>query len=184
LKTPIPKWLLALFDWLYRDRRPEHVRKSEQEFIRAVNQLKTLYATDRGGMSIDPEELRGQILESRESLRHLVDPSHRKVNSQERRGVAIHEDVSSQLDFFEVVTWRHADDGSVIRYICLQDLKSHRWTVAAVDHFGDDEAVSPAQDYCRVADLIKAAAIVKPLLWHKSLEEAINAYSTDGIGSS
>lgn len=184
MKTLIPKWLLALFDWLYRDRRPEHVRKREQDFIRAVNQLKSLSVTDRGGMSIDPEELRGQILESRESLRHLVDPSHRRVNSQERRGVAIHEDLSNQFDFFQVATWRRADDGSAIRYICLQDLKSHRWTVAAVDHFGDDEAVSPTQDYCRVADLLKAASSVKPLLWHKSLEEAMNAYNTDGKGCS
>lgn len=182
MKTPIPKWLLALFDWLYGDRRPEHVRKSEQDFIRAVNQLKTLSATDRGGMSIDPEELRGQILESRESLRHLVDPSHRRENSQERRGVAIHEELCSQFDFFQVVTWRRAGDGSAIRYICLQDLKSHRWTVAAVDHFVNDETVSPAQDYCRVADLFKAAVNAEALLWHKSLKEAMNAYYTDGEG--
>lgn len=160
------------------------MRKSEQDFIRAVNQLKTLSTTDRGGMSIDPEELRGQILESRESLRHLVDPSHRRINSQKRRGVAIHEDLSSQLEFFQVITWRRADDGSAIRYICLQDLKNHRWTVATVDHFGDGETESPAQDCCRVADLLKAAASVKPLLWHKSLEEAMNAYNTDSEGSS
>lgn len=182
MKIPIPNWLLALFDWLYRDSRPEHVRKSEQDFIRAVNQLKTLSTTDRGGMSIDPEELRGQILESRESLRHLVDPSHRRVNSQEHRGVAIHEDLSSQLDFIQVITWRRADDGSAIRYICLQDLKSHRWTVAAADHFGDDETVSFAPDHCSVADLLKAAS-AEPLSWHRSIKEAMNAYNTDGEGN-
>lgn len=184
MKTPIRTWLLVLFDWLYRDRRPEHVRKREQDFIRAVNQLKSLSATDRGGMSIDPEELRAQILESRESLRDLVDPSHRRVNSQERRGVSLHEDLSTQLDFVQVVTWRRAGDGSAIRYVCLQDPKSHRWTVATVDHFGDGETVSSAQDYCRVANLLRAAASVKPLLWHKSLKEAMNAYNTDGKGSS
>lgn len=59
---------------------PEKAR--ERQFIEAVNSLKTLRVTDRGTMSIDPEEIRDQIIESREALKHLVDPAHRKASGE------------------------------------------------------------------------------------------------------
>ena len=64
--------LYRLTSRLFPDRRPEWERTREREFILAANSLKTLLVTDRGGMSIDPEELRDQIVASREELRHLV----------------------------------------------------------------------------------------------------------------
>ena len=61
-----------LFSWLFPDRRSEWEKQREREFIDAVNSLKTLRVTREGGMSIDPEEIREQVLESRERLKHFV----------------------------------------------------------------------------------------------------------------
>ena len=59
--------------WLFwKDKRPAWVQAEEREFIKAVNSLQTLQTTPRGGMRIDPEELRDQILESRERYKDLV----------------------------------------------------------------------------------------------------------------
>lgn len=74
------KSLYRLWDYVFPDRRPEAEIKRERQFIEAVNSFKTLRVTDRGGMSIDPEEIRDMILENREALKHLVDPAHRKAN--------------------------------------------------------------------------------------------------------
>lgn len=58
--------------WLFPDRRTGHEKAREREFIKAANSLKTLRVTPEGGMSIDPEELREQIVSAREQLKHLV----------------------------------------------------------------------------------------------------------------
>ncbi|MDZ4300187.1 MAG: hypothetical protein U1C13_00870 [Pseudomonas sp.] len=59
--------------WLFwKDKRPEWVQAEEREFIKAANGLKTLQTTPRGGMRIDPEEIRDQILEARELYKDLV----------------------------------------------------------------------------------------------------------------
>lgn len=73
------KFLFSLWDFCLPDRRSEAEIERERRFIEAVNSLKTLRVTERGTMSIDPEEIRDQILESREALKHLVDPAHRKA---------------------------------------------------------------------------------------------------------
>ncbi|WP_339469587.1 hypothetical protein [Pseudomonas sp. EL_65y_Pfl1_R83] len=64
--------LHRLINRLFPDRRPDWEQKREREFILAANSLKTLKVTPGGGMSIDPEELREQIVVSREQLKHLV----------------------------------------------------------------------------------------------------------------
>lgn len=59
--------------WLFwKDKRSDWVQAEEREFIKAVNSLQTLQTTPRGGMRIDPEELRDQILASRERYKELV----------------------------------------------------------------------------------------------------------------
>ncbi|QDR68460.1 hypothetical protein FPB55_12805 [Pseudomonas sp. BJP69] len=68
-----------LWTLFFPDRRSEAEITRERQFIEAVNSLKTLRTTDRGGMSIDLEEIRDQVLESREALKYLVDPANRKV---------------------------------------------------------------------------------------------------------
>jgi hypothetical protein len=56
----------------WKDKRPEWVQAEERDFIKAANRLKTLQVTPRGGMRIDPEELRDQILAAREQYKSLV----------------------------------------------------------------------------------------------------------------
>lgn len=56
----------------WKDKRPEWVQAEERAFIKAANGLKTLQVTPRGGMRIDPEEIRDQILEARELYKDLV----------------------------------------------------------------------------------------------------------------
>eukprot|EP01133_Synstelium_polycarpum_P012886 gene12886-15137_t len=56
----------------WKDKRPEWVQAEERAFIKAANGLKTLQTTPRGGMRIDPEELRDQILAARELYKDLV----------------------------------------------------------------------------------------------------------------
>jgi len=75
------RFLSSLWTFCFPDRRSATEIERERQFIKAANSLKTLRVTDRGGVSIDPEEFRDQILESREALKHLVDPAHRKVSS-------------------------------------------------------------------------------------------------------
>ena len=59
--------------WLFwNDKRPAWVQAEEREFIKAANRLKTLQITPGGGMRIDPEELRDQILAAREQYKSLV----------------------------------------------------------------------------------------------------------------
>lgn len=59
--------------WLFwKDKRPEWVQAEEREFIKAANRLKTLQVTPRGGMRIDPEEIRDQIASARELYKGLV----------------------------------------------------------------------------------------------------------------
>lgn len=65
-------WLRGVWVRLFRDMRPESEIRREKAFIQAANKLKTLRVTDRGGMSIDPEELRDQIIAAREEYKTLV----------------------------------------------------------------------------------------------------------------
>lgn len=62
--------ILELFGRKPKEPTAEQVR--DREFIKALNSLKTLRVTDRGGMSIDPEELRDQVMKSRQELKGLV----------------------------------------------------------------------------------------------------------------
>lgn len=61
--------ILEFFGRKPKQETAEQIR--EREFIKAINSLKTLRVTD-GRMSIDPEEIREQVLKSREAYKGLV----------------------------------------------------------------------------------------------------------------
>lgn len=127
--------LYCLITRLFPDRRPDWEQKRERDFIVAANGLKTLRVSDRGGVSIDPEELRDQIIGSREQLRHLVHkPGTYSGACQAVTAVgAAHEaDPSAEglQDFMEVVAWRRLPSGAAVRYVCLQSTYSARYAVA------------------------------------------------------
>ncbi|MNG16313.1 hypothetical protein D3C84_1002150 [compost metagenome] len=56
----------------FKDDRPASERVREQEFVSAVNRLKTLRVTPDGGMSIDAEEIREQVIATRRALKQFV----------------------------------------------------------------------------------------------------------------
>lgn len=70
--------LATLRSFVFPDNRSDREKEEEKQFIEALNQLKTLTVTPQGKMSIDPEEIRDQILKSREAYRDFVDPLHRR----------------------------------------------------------------------------------------------------------
>ena len=63
------KLLTGLWNLINPDRRSESEKTRERDFIAAANSLKTLKVTPEGGMSIDPQEFREQIITAREELR-------------------------------------------------------------------------------------------------------------------
>ncbi|WP_448675785.1 hypothetical protein MOQ67_01135 [Pseudomonas sp. LY-1] len=58
--------------WFRKPRQMTYWEGREQAFIDAANKLKTLHVTPEGAMYIDPEELREQIIASREQLKQFV----------------------------------------------------------------------------------------------------------------
>lgn len=66
------KLLSFIWNTISPDRRPEWEKQCEREFIQTVRSLKTLRVKPEGGMYIDFEEIRDQVIESWERLKHFV----------------------------------------------------------------------------------------------------------------
>jgi hypothetical protein len=66
------KWLDRLIGFVCRDKRSGREQARERAFIAALNNLKSLRVTPDGGMSIDPDEIREQVIISRRSLKRFV----------------------------------------------------------------------------------------------------------------
>lgn len=66
------KWFGRLIGLVCRDNRSGHEQARERVFIAALNNLKSLRVTPDGGMSIDPDEIREQVMASRRSLKRFV----------------------------------------------------------------------------------------------------------------
>jgi hypothetical protein len=60
---------MALF---WKDKKPSSEQARDRAFIAALNNLKSLRVTPDGGMSIDPNEIREQVIASRLSLKRFV----------------------------------------------------------------------------------------------------------------
>ena len=175
--------LSRLTSRLFPDRRPEWERTREREFILAANSLKTLSVTDRGGMSIDPEELRDQIVASREQLKHLVhrsEASNRSFRAAE--DAQLEPSVSptveapvSAMDCIEVVAWRRLQRGATVRYVCLQCTSTGRFAVATASLF--TEAIESLSTWVdgntnrQVANALQSGGFH----WYATLSEAMDA---------
>lgn len=176
--------LQRLATWLFPDSRPEWEQKREREFILAVNKLKTLSVTDRGAMSIDPEELREQVVASREQLKHLVHkpgaPSRPfkavaglQVNTEARSTLGPSVDT---LDCIEVVAWRRLAIGASVRYVCLQSTSTGRYAVATASLFsGSTESLPPWVD-ANTNRQVASALRGSELQWLSSVSEAMDAW--------
>lgn len=178
--------LQRLNAWLFPDRRPEWEKARERDFITAVNKLKTLSVSDRGGLSIDPEELREQVVASREQLKHLVHkpgapnrPFKAVADLQvEQQAGSIVEASGDVLECIEVVAWRRLAIGASVRYVCLQSTSTSSYAVAMASLFsGDTDSLPPWVDVSvnrQVASYLQNAE----LRWYKTVSEAMDAWDT------
>ena len=172
--------LSSLWSIVCPDRRPEREKARERGFIQAANSLKTLRVTPEGGMSIDPEELREQIVASREQLKHLVHKprapsgSSRPVKHQEASPSVEFPD--GALDYIEVVAWRRLTSGAAVRYTCLQCVITGRFVVAAASLFsGGTESLPPWVD----GDINRQVASAfqnREFHWYATAGEAMDAW--------
>ena len=172
---------------LFPERRPEWEQKREREFILAANSLKTLSVTDRGGMSIDPEELRDQIVASREQLKHLVhrsEASNRSFRAAE--DAQLEPSVSptveapvSAMDCIEVVAWRRLLSGAVVRYVCLQSTSTGRFAVATANLFSDGSHSLPSWIEANTARQVADAIQNDHLRWLATVSEAMDAWDAE-----
>lgn len=176
--------LQRLAAWLFPDRRPKREIAREREFIKAANSLKTLKVTPEGGMSIDPEEFREQIITAREELKHLV---HKPGAPSTPLKVTTDFEVAQEsdslvgprqgvLDCIEVVAWRRLFSGGAVRYICLQCVSTGRFVVAAASLFsGGTESLPPWVDG-NTNRQVASAYQSDELYWYATVGEAMDAW--------
>ena len=173
--------------WLFPDRRPEREKAREREFIRAANSLKTLSVTDRGGMSIDPEELRDQIIAAREQLKHLVlRPGGPSSSCNMAGDIQVKQEASptieapvSVMDCIEVVAWRRLQTGAAVRYVCLQSTNTGRYSVATASLFVVAIESLPTWVDVNTNRQIANALQLGELQWYSTLSEAMDAWDAE-----
>ncbi|MEJ5279797.1 hypothetical protein WH299_11025 [Pseudomonas sp. MYb541] len=177
------KIISSLWNIISTDRRSEREKARERQFILAANKLKTLRVTPEGGMSIDPEELRDQIVAAREQLKHLVHksdaPSGPSSPMPGQEASPIAEAPGGAMDCIEVVAWRSLLSGGAVRYTCLQHVSTGRFIVAVASLFsGDAEILSRCIDsdaQRQVACALKRGE----LHWHPTIGQAMDAWDAE-----
>ncbi|MBI6750755.1 hypothetical protein [Pseudomonas syringae] len=181
------KLLTSFWNVISPDRRPEREKAREREFILAANSLKTLSVTDRGGMSIDPEELREHIISAREQLKHLVTkpgappgPSRASENHRLDQGADFAAEASvGPMDCIEVVAWRRLSSGAAVRYTCFQRVDTGVFVVATARLFSGGAESLPhwidSDTHRQVACVLQSGG----LHWHATLGQAMNAWDAE-----
>ncbi len=179
------KLLKSLWILISPDRRPAREKARERDFIVAANKLKTLSVTDRGGMSIDPEEIRGQIISAREELKHLVHkpgapsvPLKVITDSAEvaQESDSLVEARQGVLDCIEVVAWRRLPSGAAVRYTCLKCVSTGRFVVAAASLFSGGTESLPHWVDGNINRQVASAFQNTEFLWYATVGEAIDAW--------
>ena len=176
--------LHRLITRLFPDRRPDWEQKRERDFIVAANGLKTLRVSDRGGVSIDSEELRDQIIASREQLKHLV--HNPGMHSGPCQAVAAFEvaheadpAAEEQQDCIGVVAWRRLPSGAAVRYVCFQSTQTGRYSVATAELFaGAIESLPTWVDgntNRKIANALQGGG----LQWYATVSEAMDAWDAE-----
>ena len=179
--------LSSLWSIVCPDRRPEREKARERGFIQAANSLKTLRVTPEGGMSIDPEEIREQIIASREQLKHFVHkPGAPSRASKAAGGVEVEPEASpavvaavSVMECVEVVAWRRLQTGAAVRYVCLQSTSTGRFAVVTASLFSDGAHSLPSWIEANTAKHVANAIQNDHLRWLATVSEAMDAWDAD-----
>ena len=178
------KLLTGLWNLINPDRRSESEKTRERDFIAAANSLKTLKVTPEGGMSIDPQEFREQIITAREELKHLV---HKPGAPNAPLKVITDFEVAQEsdpfveprqgvLDCIEVVAWRRLPSGAAVHYTCLKCVSTSRFVVAATSLFsGGTESLPPWVDG-NINRQVASAFQNTEFHWYATVGEAMDAW--------
>nr|WP_032622602.1 hypothetical protein [Pseudomonas asturiensis] len=181
------KLLTTLWSVISPDRRPEREKAREREFILAANSLKTLKVTPEGGMSIDPEELREQIVASREQLKHLVHKPRAAgssfqaaadIRGEELASPTVEAPVSA-MDCIEVVAWRRLQSGATVRYVCIQSTSTGGYSVATANLFSGALESLPTWVDGNTNRQIANALQLGDLQWYATVSEAMDAWDAE-----
>ena len=176
--------LHRLITRLFPDRRPDWEQKREREFIRAANSLKTLKVTPEGGMSIDPEELREQIVSACEQWKHLVhSPGTRAEPYQTVAAVEVVQEVDRSAeelqDCIEVVAWRRLPSGAAVRYVCLQSTHTGKYAVATASMFSGALETLPTWIDGNANRQVANALQGSELDWYAIVSDAMDAWDAE-----
>lgn len=176
---------IQLWAWLFKDKRSAWEQKQDRLAIEAFNNLKNYSVSDRGGLSMDPEELRELVMTRRKELKPLVNPlppnrtthAHQSTTAPPIAHQGHPAQFALRVDaFVEVVTWRRLNSGASARYICLESLTTKQYAVAAADLFSEPldslfEGLA-AKVNRRVASSITSGEFE----WFNTPREAMDAY--------
>jgi len=160
-------FLKRIADWLFPDKRSQREKDQEDNFIQAVNRLETLSTTERGGMSIDAEELRDVIM-----------ASYYKRRRQNEAPNKVADAISKHTDTIQHVSWRRLANGSSVQYTCLQSITTGEYVVACASFFSDGENLPPRLDI-DVSKQVAATLKSANLEWHKSMKDSMDAWDRD-----
>lgn len=176
---------MQFWAWLFKDKRSVWEQTQDRQAIEAFNKLKNYSVSDRGGLSMNPEELRERVMTGREELKHLVNPPSPNRTTHARQfttaPLTAHQggstlSVSGIQDFVEVVTWRRLNSGATVRYVCLESLATKQYAVATADLFSEplDSLFGglAAKVNQRVANFIRSGE----LEWFDTASEAMDAH--------
>ncbi|ENY77770.1 hypothetical protein C206_10560 [Pseudomonas putida TRO1] len=159
---------LRIIDWLFPDKRTQREQDQEREFIKAVNSLKTLSTTERGGMSIDPEEVREIIVASRHDLRHLNKALNEAANTP-----------CEHADAIQHISWRRLASGLSVQYVCLQSITTGGYAVVCANLFSGDSESLPPWLNAGISMQVAAALKASELKWHETIKDAMDAWDHD-----
>ncbi|UUT24058.1 hypothetical protein [Pseudomonas sp. T8] len=180
-------WFIRFWGWLFKDKRSAWEQKQDRQAIEAFNKLKNYSVSDRGGLSMDPEELRERVMTGREELKHLVQPSP-------NRSTHAHHSTTAPLianqghpaqyasrvhDFVEVVTWRRLNSGASARYICLESLTTKQYAVATADLFSEPLDSLFGSLAAKVNHRVASSITSGEFEWFDTPREAMDAYDAN-----
>ncbi|KAF1312503.1 hypothetical protein BLX42_03110 [Pseudomonas sp. SG-MS2] len=160
-------FLKRIADWLLPVKRSQREKEQERDFIQAVNRLETLSTTERGGMSIDAEELRDAIMASYYKRRRQDEAPNKVANA-----------TSKHTDTIQYISWRRLENGSSVQYTCLQSITTGEYAVACESLFSGGESL-PTRPDIDASKQVAASLTSANLQWHKSIKDAMDAWDRD-----
>lgn len=156
--------------FLWPDKRSEWEKKQERSCIDAVDKLENYCVTDRGGLSMDPEETRETLLRFAQQNKKTPQVNHRVEVVQ--AGILM-----------QWYAWRRLDSVSAARYEFLESADG-LCTMVAAKRFSSTIACQDGLKGSHPA-LGNAVQIITRdgLAWRTTLESAIQAHEDESKGT-